>query len=64
MKRGKGIKDRDDRSSGIEILTTDVFAKINPTELLRLARQVAKKAKLIFFLLRIFVFSLLFIMNR
>ncbi len=30
MKRGKGINGRDDRSSGIEILMTDVFAKINP----------------------------------
>jgi hypothetical protein len=30
MKRGSGIKDRDDRSSGIEILMTDAFAKINP----------------------------------
>jgi hypothetical protein len=27
MKRGNGIKDRDDRSIGIEILMTDVFAK-------------------------------------
>ena len=32
MKRGSGIKDRDDRSSGIEILMTDDFAKINPTD--------------------------------
>jgi hypothetical protein len=32
MKRGSGIKDRDDRSSGIEILMSDSFAKINPTE--------------------------------
>ncbi len=38
MKRGSGIKDRDDRSSGIEILMTDVFDKINPTDLLRLAK--------------------------
>jgi hypothetical protein len=44
MKRGKGIKGRDDKSIGIEILMTDSFAKINPTvptEPLRLARQVA-----------------------
>jgi hypothetical protein len=41
MKRGKGIKGRDDRSNGIEILMSDAFAKINPTEPLRLARQVA-----------------------
>jgi hypothetical protein len=32
MKHGSGINDRDDRSSGIEILMTDVFATINPTE--------------------------------
>jgi hypothetical protein len=35
MKRGNGIKDRDDRSRGIEIIMTDVFDKINPTEPLR-----------------------------
>jgi hypothetical protein len=32
MKRGNGIKDRDDRSTGIEILMTDTFVKINPTD--------------------------------
>ena len=32
MKRGSGIKGRDDRSSGIEIRMADAFAKINPTE--------------------------------
>jgi hypothetical protein len=32
--RGSGIKDRDDRSIGIEILMTDDF-KINPTDPLR-----------------------------
>ncbi len=36
MKRGNGIKDRDDKSSGLEILMVDTFAKINPTEPLRL----------------------------
>jgi hypothetical protein len=40
MKRGKGIKDREDRSIGIEILMTDDFAKINPTDPLRLVKQV------------------------
>jgi hypothetical protein len=40
MKHGSGIKDRDDRSSGVEILMTDVFAKINPTDPLRLHKQV------------------------
>jgi hypothetical protein len=32
MKRGNGIKGLDDRSSGIEILMADAFAKINPTD--------------------------------
>jgi hypothetical protein len=41
MKRGYGIKGRDDRSSSIEILMADAFAKINPTEPLSLAKQVA-----------------------
>jgi hypothetical protein len=41
MKHGSGIKDRDDRSSGIEILMTDAFAKINPTDPLRLVKQAA-----------------------
>jgi hypothetical protein len=33
MKCGRGINDRDDKSSGMEILMTrsEVFAKINPT---------------------------------
>ena len=29
MKSGGGIKDLDDKSSGMEILMTEVFAKIN-----------------------------------
>ena len=41
MKRGHGIKGRDDRSSGIEILMVDAFAKINTTDPLRLAKQEA-----------------------
>jgi hypothetical protein len=44
MKRGNGIKDLDERSSGIEILMVDVFTKINPTDPLldplRLVKQV------------------------
>ena len=32
MKRGSGIKGRDDRSSGIEILIADALAKIKPTD--------------------------------
>jgi hypothetical protein len=39
MKHGSGIKDRDDRSSGIEILMFDTFVKINQTDPLRLAKQ-------------------------
>jgi hypothetical protein len=50
MKRGNGIKDRNDKSSGIEILMAEVFAKINPTEPLMLAKQAARKTKLTRFL--------------
>jgi hypothetical protein len=32
MKRGRGINDRDDKSSGIDIRMTDALAKINPTD--------------------------------
>ncbi len=32
MKHGNGIKDRDDKSSGIRILMSETFAKINPTD--------------------------------
>ncbi len=35
MKRGSGMKDRDDKSSRIEILMTDAFVKIKPTDLRR-----------------------------
>ena len=38
MKHGSGIKDRDDRSIGIEIRITEVLSKINPTDPLILAR--------------------------
>jgi len=41
MKRGGGIKDRGDKSSGIEILMAEAFAKINPTDPLILAKQAA-----------------------
>jgi hypothetical protein len=40
MEHDNGIKDRDDRSSGIEILMTDDFAKIKPTDPFRLTKQV------------------------
>ena len=38
MKSGGGIKDRDDKSSGIEILMTETFTKINPTDPLILVK--------------------------
>jgi hypothetical protein len=43
MKHGSGIKGRDDRSSGIEILMTDVFVKIQLSDPLRLVKQVAQR---------------------
>ena len=43
MKRGSGIKDRDDRWSGIEILTADALDKIKPTDPLILAKQAARR---------------------
>jgi hypothetical protein len=42
MKRGSGIKGRDDRSSGIEIRIAEALAKINPTD---------PKASILFFLI-------------
>jgi hypothetical protein len=45
MKRGKGIKDRDDKSSGMEILMTEAFAKINPTDPLILPQQAARRKR-------------------
>jgi hypothetical protein len=38
MKHGSGIKDRDDRSRGIEIRIAEVLAKINLTDPLILAK--------------------------
>ncbi len=43
MKHGNAIKGRDHRSSGIEIVMTDAFAKINPTDPLRLGKQVTRR---------------------
>ncbi len=43
MKRGSGIKGRDDKSSGIDIRITDALAKINPTDPLILAKQDARR---------------------
>jgi hypothetical protein len=39
MKHGTGIKVRDDKWNGIEILMTDPFVKINQTDPLRLPKQ-------------------------
>jgi F0F1-type ATP synthase epsilon subunit len=43
LKHGSGIKDRDDRSSGIEILIAEGLAKINPTDPLILAKQAVRR---------------------
>ena len=45
MKRGNGIKGRDDRSSGIEILMTDSFVKMNPTDPFGLDKQVTRRKR-------------------
>ncbi len=45
MKRGSGIKGREDKSSGIKILMSDAFAKMNPTEPLRLGKQAARRKR-------------------
>ena len=43
MKRDSGIEDQDDRSRGIEILMSDTFMKIKPTEPFRLGKQTARR---------------------
>ncbi len=43
MKRGSGIKDRDDRSSGIEIHIAEALAKIRPTDPFILAKEAARR---------------------
>ena len=43
MKHGSGIKGRDDKSSGIEILKVEAFVKINPTSPLILAKQPTRR---------------------
>ena len=47
MKHGSGMKDLDDKSSGIEILMTETLTKINPTDPLTLtddSRWVSKNS--------------------
>ena len=50
MKHGSDIKGREDKSRGIEILIAEVFVKINPTEPLRLAKEVARRNLLVVYL--------------
>jgi hypothetical protein len=45
MKRGRGIKDLDDKSSGMEKLMVEAFAKINPTDPLILDKQAARRKR-------------------
>jgi hypothetical protein len=45
MKRGGGIKGLDDKSSGMEILMAEAFAKIKPTDPLILARHAARRKR-------------------
>ena len=45
MKHGGGIKGLDDKSSGMEILMTDVFAKIKPTDPLMLDRHTTRRKR-------------------
>jgi hypothetical protein len=40
MKSGGGIKGLDDKSNGMEILMTEVFVKIKPTDPLILAKRL------------------------
>jgi hypothetical protein len=40
MRQGNGMKDREDKLSGVEILIVEKFTKINPNEPLRLSKQV------------------------
>jgi len=45
MNPGGGINGLDDKSRGMEILMTEAFAKINPTESLKLAKQAARRER-------------------
>jgi hypothetical protein len=45
MKHGRGIKGRNDKSRGMEILMTEAFAKINPTDPLILAKQAEREKR-------------------
>ena len=41
----RGIKGLDDKSSGMEILMTEAFAKIDPTDPLIIAKQAARRKR-------------------
>ena len=43
MKRGSGMKDRDERSRTMEIRMTESLGKIKPTESLRLVRNQSEE---------------------
>jgi hypothetical protein len=45
MKRGGGIKGLDDKSNGMEILMTEAFAKIKPTDPLILTRHTERRKR-------------------
>ena len=45
MKHGSGMKDRDERSRRIEILITDTFVMIKPTEPVRLVKQSTRRKR-------------------
>jgi hypothetical protein len=45
MKSGRGTKGLDDKSSDMEILIAEAFAKINPTDPLILAKQAARRKR-------------------
>ena len=45
MKTGRGIKGLEDKSRGMEILMTEAFAKINPTDPLILGKQAARRKR-------------------
>ena len=42
MKRWNDRKDRNDKSNGIEILVTEVFVKIYPTDPLKLGQETTR----------------------
>jgi hypothetical protein len=45
MKHGSGISGRGDKSRGIEMIITEVFSRINPSEPLRLSKEVERRKR-------------------